>query len=110
MLYCAPYFPYEDLAEPHLGLCNSIVQAIKDLGYTAPTPIQKKAIPIILSGKDLIATAQTGTGKTAAFVLPVLEIFNKERKLRGKRIRALILTPTRELSIQIAANITEYSN
>lgn len=56
----------------NLGLCNSIVQAIKYLGYTAPPPIQKKAIPIILSGKDLIATAQTGTGKTAAFVLPVL--------------------------------------
>ena len=93
----------------NLGLCNSIVQAIEDLGYTAPTPIQKKAIPLILSGKDLIATAQTGTGKTAAFVLPVLEIFNKERKLRGKRIRALILTPTRELSIQVATNVAEYS-
>ncbi len=93
----------------NLGLCNSIVQAIEDLDYAAPTPIQKKAIPIILSGKDLIATAQTGTGKTAAFVLPILEIFNKERKLRGKRIRALILTPTRELSIQVAASVAEYS-
>ena len=92
----------------NLGLCNSIVRAIEDLGYTAPTPIQKKAIPLILSGKDLIATAQTGTGKTAAFVLPVLEILNKERKLRGKRIRVLILTPTRELSIQVAANVAEY--
>ncbi|NOQ64621.1 MAG: DEAD/DEAH box helicase [Methyloprofundus sp.] len=93
----------------NLGLCHSITQAIKDLGYTAPTPIQKKAIPLILSGKDLIATAQTGTGKTAAFVLPVLERLNKDRKLRGKRIRALILTPTRELSIQVAANVAEYS-
>jgi len=93
----------------NIGLSKSIVQAIKDLGYTTPTPIQKKAIPLILSGKDLIATAQTGTGKTAAFVLPVLETFNKERKLRGKRIRALILTPTRELSIQVAANVAEYS-
>ena len=93
----------------NLGLCNSIVQAVEDLGYTALTPIQKKAIPLILSGKDLIATAQTGTGKTAAFVLPVLETLNKERKLRGKRIRALILTPTRELSIQVAANVAEYS-
>jgi len=92
-----------------LGLSNPIVKAIKDLGYTAPTPIQKKAIPLILSGKDLIATAQTGTGKTAAFVLPILERFNKERTLRGKRIRALILTPTRELSIQVAANVAEYS-
>lgn len=92
----------------NLGLCNPIVKAIEDLGYTAPTAIQEKAIPIILSGKDLLATAQTGTGKTAAFVLPILEIFNKERKLRGKRIRGLIITPTRELSIQIAANIAEY--
>jgi len=92
----------------NLGLCNPIVQAIKDLGYTAPTPIQKQAIPIIISGKDLIATAQTGTGKTAAFVLPILEAFNKERQLRGKRIRALILTPTRELAVQVAANVAEY--
>ncbi|MFT6103213.1 MAG: superfamily II DNA/RNA helicase [Candidatus Endobugula sp.] len=97
----------------NLGLSPPIIQAIKELGYTTPTPIQKKAIPIVLSGKDLIATAQTGTGKTAAFVLPILEIFNnernKERKLRGKRIRALIITPTRELSIQVAANVAEYS-
>jgi ATP-dependent RNA helicase RhlE len=93
----------------NLGLCNPILQAIEDLGYAAPTPIQKQAIPIILSGKDLIATAQTGTGKTAAFVLPILEIFNKERTLRGKRIRALILTPTRELAVQVAANVTAYS-
>lgn len=92
-----------------LGLSNPIVQAITELGYTAPTPIQKQAIPIVLSGKDLIATAQTGTGKTAAFVLPILEKFNKDRKLRGKRIRALILTPTRELCVQVAANVEQYS-
>lgn len=92
-----------------LGLCNPIVQAIEDLGYTTPTPIQKQAIPIILSGRDLIATAQTGTGKTAAFVLPILESFSKERQLRGKRISALILTPTRELALQVAANVAQYS-
>ena len=92
----------------NLGLSNPILQAIKDLGYITPTPIQKQAIPLIISGKDLIATAQTGTGKTAAFVLPILEIFNKERPLRGKRIRALILTPTRELAVQVTANIAEY--
>jgi superfamily II DNA/RNA helicase len=92
-----------------LGLSSPIIQALKALGYTTPTPIQKQAIPIILSGKDLIATAQTGTGKTAAFVLPIVEKFNKERKLRGKRIRALILTPTRELSVQVAANVAQYS-
>lgn len=92
-----------------LGLCNSVVQAIEELAYTTPTPIQKQAIPIILSGKDLIATAQTGTGKTAAFVLPLLSLFNKERTLRGKRIRALILTPTRELAVQVAENVAQYS-
>ena len=92
-----------------LGLCDPVVQAIEELGYTIPTPIQKQAIPVIISGKDLIATAQTGTGKTAAFVLPLLTLFNKERTLRGKRIRALILTPTRELAVQVAANVAEYS-
>lgn len=93
----------------NLGLSEPILQAIKELGYTAATPIQKQAIPVILSGKDLIATAQTGTGKTAAFVLPILETFNQERKLRGKRIRALIITPTRELATQIEANVSAYS-
>ncbi|WP_049722826.1 DEAD/DEAH box helicase [Gilvimarinus polysaccharolyticus] len=93
----------------NLGLCDPIVQAITELGYSAPTPVQKQAIPLILAGKDLIATAQTGTGKTAAFVLPLLENINKERKLRGKRIRALILTPTRELAVQVAANVAQYS-
>jgi superfamily II DNA/RNA helicase len=93
----------------NLGLSNPIVQAIEDLGYTVPTPVQNQAIPIIISGKDLIATAQTGTGKTAAFVLPILELLNKDRKMRGKRIRALILTPTRELAVQVAANVAQYS-
>ncbi|NQZ33115.1 MAG: DEAD/DEAH box helicase [Oceanospirillaceae bacterium] len=92
-----------------LGLSDPILQAIKELGYNTATPIQKQAIPVILSGKDLIATAQTGTGKTAAFVLPILEKFNQERKLRGKRIRALIITPTRELATQIEANVNAYS-
>lgn len=92
-----------------LGLCSPIAQAIKELGYTTPTPIQKQAIPVIMSGKDLIATAQTGTGKTAAFVLPILERFSKVQTLRGKRVRALILTPTRELSVQVEANVALYS-
>ena len=100
-----------------LGLSNPIVQAIDELGYTTPTPVQKQAIPIILSGKDLIATAQTGTGKTAAFVLPLLTLLKKEKKgnkenkgrtLRGKRIHALILTPTRELAVQVAENVARY--
>ena len=92
-----------------LGLSDPILKAVADLGYTVPTAIQKQAIPVILSGKDLLAAAQTGTGKTASFVLPILESFNIERKLRGKRVRALILTPTRELAVQVEANVAEYS-
>ena len=92
-----------------LGLSDPILNAVADLGYTAPTSIQKQAIPVILSGRDLVAVAQTGTGKTASFVLPILEAFNTERKLRGKRIRALILVPTRELAIQVEVNVAEYS-
>ena len=92
-----------------LGLSESIVSAVTEAGYQKPTDIQKQAIPVILSGKDLLAAAQTGTGKTAAFVLPLLEKFNIDRKLRGKRIRALILTPTRELALQVDASIKQYS-
>ena len=92
----------------NLGLCEPLLQAIDGLGYTSPTPIQQQAIPAVIAGKDLIATAQTGTGKTAAFVLPILEKFNQDRTLRGKRIRALILTPTRELAVQVAANVADY--
>ena len=91
-----------------LGLCDPILKAVADAGYTEPTAIQKQAIPVILSGKDLVASAQTGTGKTASFVLPLLEKFNIERKLRGKRIRALILVPTRELAVQVEANVAQY--
>ena len=92
-----------------LKLSDPILKAVAEAGYTVPTAIQKQAIPIILSGRDLVAAAQTGTGKTASFVLPILEKFNVEDKLRGKRIRALILTPTRELAIQVEANVAKYS-
>jgi len=91
-----------------LGLSEPILKAVADLAYAEPTAIQQKAIPVILSGKDLIAAAQTGTGKTASFVLPLLEKLNIERKLRGKRIRALILTPTRELAVQVESSISQY--
>ena len=91
-----------------LGLSEPLLKAVADLAYTEPTAIQKQAIPVVLSGKDLIAAAQTGTGKTASFVLPLLEKLNTERKLRGKRIRALILTPTRELAVQVEASISQY--
>ena len=96
-----------------LGLSAPLSKALIEKGYNKPTAIQIKAIPVILSGKDLIAGAQTGTGKTASFVLPILEKFsaehlNKSHQLRGKRIRALILTPTRELAVQVEKNISEY--
>lgn len=91
-----------------LGLSESLLQAIADQGYETPTPIQEQAIPAVLAGKDLIASAQTGTGKTASFVLPIIERI-AGRKLRGKRIRALILVPTRELAIQVADNVTRYA-
>ncbi|MEH6454515.1 MAG: DEAD/DEAH box helicase [Psychromonas sp.] len=92
-----------------LGLSDPIVQAVTEQGYLTPTPIQEKAIPVILSGRDIIAAAQTGTGKTASFVLPILENLKDAPVVRAKRIRALILTPTRELAIQVEANIQQYS-
>lgn len=94
-----------------LGFCDPILNALTDLAYSEPTAIQKKAIPVVLSGKDLIACAQTGTGKTASFVLPILQklsVEHQDHKLRGKRIRALILVPTRELAVQVEASIEQY--
>ena len=91
-----------------LGLSDSLIKALADLDYSEPTAIQNKAIPVVLSGKNLVAAAQTGTGKTASFVLPILEKLNTDRKLRGKRIRALILTPTRELAVQVEQSIRDY--
>jgi len=93
----------------NLGLSDPILKAVAELGYETPTPIQEKAIPVILTGKNLIAAAQTGTGKTASFVLPLLEKFSEMPPIRAKRIRALILVPTRELAVQVDANITQYS-
>jgi superfamily II DNA/RNA helicase len=92
-----------------LQLSDPILKALADLDYTQPTPIQEKAIPVILSGKNLIAAAQTGTGKTASFVLPILQKLNTGHKLRGKRIRALILVPTRELAVQLEKSVAAYS-
>ena len=96
-----------------LGLSAPIVKAVADLGYTKPTPIQKESIPAVLSGKNILGTSQTGTGKTASFVLPMLEKLSAHNKqdetLRGKRIRALILTPTRELAVQIEESVAQYS-
>jgi len=92
-----------------LGLSEPLLRALSDVGYKTPTPIQNKAIPTILAGHDVVAAAQTGTGKTASFVLPLLDKLNTGKTLRGKRIRALILTPTRELAVQVEENIQRYS-
>ena len=94
----------------NLKLIEPILKALKTEGYTNPTPIQEKAIPIILERKDLLGCAQTGTGKTAAFAIPILQILHGEKnhvQVR-KTIRSLILTPTRELAIQIGESFTAY--
>ena len=88
-----------------LGLPAPLVKGVRAAGYTQPTPIQAKAIPLVLSGRDLIAAAQTGTGKTAAFILPILAHLLKG----GQRLRALVLTPTRELAAQIETNARDYA-
>lgn len=92
-----------------LGLSDPIVNAISELGYIKPTEIQKQAIPIILSGKDLMASAQTGTGKTASFILPLLEKMQSDGTVRSRSIHALILAPTRELAAQVEASIVKYA-
>jgi superfamily II DNA/RNA helicase len=92
-----------------LGLCDPILKAIAEQGYTTPTDIQSKAIPVVLRGENLIAAAQTGTGKTASFVLPILEKLRHGETQLKKRIRALILVPTRELAIQVNESIEQYS-
>jgi ATP-dependent RNA helicase RhlE len=94
-----------------LDLLEPILNALKTKGYTTPTPIQQQAIPIILSGSDIMGCAQTGTGKTAAFAIPILQNLTKNKRREGRRkIRALILTPTRELAIQIEENIQDYGS
>jgi ATP-dependent RNA helicase RhlE len=93
-----------------LQIIEPILHALKEEGYSSPTPIQEKAIPFILSGKDLLGCAQTGTGKTAAFAIPILQLLSKPHavKIGDKPIRALILTPTRELAIQIEESFRAY--
>jgi ATP-dependent RNA helicase RhlE len=92
-----------------LGLRSELLKAIADQGYTQPSPIQEKAIPVILQGKDVLASAQTGTGKTAGFTLPMLQILSSQPKIGKRQIKALILTPTRELAAQIQENVVSYS-
>src|SRR5262250_2960235 len=88
-----------------LGLAPELLRALSDKGYSAPTPIQSQAIPIVLAGHDVLAGAQTGTGKTAAFVLPLLQRLGPGS---GRAPRALVLTPTRELAAQVAESARSY--
>ncbi|MBB5685776.1 DEAD/DEAH box helicase [Sphingobium boeckii] len=90
-----------------LGLSDDLLRAVEESGYTEPTPIQKQAIPSVLMGRDLIGIAQTGTGKTAAFVLPMIDILGEGRS-RARMPRSLILEPTRELAAQVAENFDKY--
>jgi len=92
-----------------LGLSQALLKAVQKKGYTNPSTIQEKAIPLILQGKDVLASAQTGTGKTAGFTLPMLQILSEESKWKRRPLRALVLTPTRELAAQVYANVREYS-
>jgi ATP-dependent RNA helicase RhlE len=93
-----------------LGLSPNLTKAVREAGYTEPTPIQTKAIPVILQGHDVIGIAQTGTGKTAAFVLPILQQLTSRGAKMGRRgMRALIVAPTRELVVQIEENVRNYA-
>ncbi|MEY3674569.1 MAG: ATP-dependent helicase RhlE, partial [Pseudomonadota bacterium] len=95
-----------------LNLAPAIMQAVRELGYDTPTPIQAQAIPAVLAGQDLLAGAQTGTGKTAAFTLPLLHKLSLneagQNRFGGKAIRALVLTPTRELAAQVEESVRDY--
>jgi ATP-dependent RNA helicase RhlE len=91
-----------------LGLSAPILDAVKKQGYDKPSPIQEKAIPLVLTGKDVMAAAQTGTGKTAGFTLPLLELLSRGPRPGPNKIRALVLTPTRELAAQVAESVDLY--
>jgi ATP-dependent RNA helicase RhlE len=92
-----------------LGLSAELLRAVADQGYTEPTPVQRQAIPVILEGRDILAGAQTGTGKTAGFTLPLLQRLGATTRSNGRRgVRALILTPTRELAAQVEASVRTY--
>ena len=92
-----------------LNIIDPILKSLKEEGYTTPTPIQIQAIPIVLQGTDLLGCAQTGTGKTAAFAVPILQLlYATKTHDRKRRIRSLIITPTRELAMQIAESFNAY--
>src|SRR5688572_23176720 len=91
-----------------LGLGVPLLRAIAEKGYETPTPIQVEAIPPVLAGKDVCASAQTGSGKTAAFALPLLQRLSAKRRAGGRFTRAVVLVPTRELAVQIGESIRRY--
>jgi ATP-dependent RNA helicase RhlE len=91
-----------------LGLSDELLRALRDTGYTSPTPIQAQAIPAILDGRDVMGAAQTGTGKTAGFTLPLLQLLGNKPPVKSNRARALVLTPTRELAAQVEESVTTY--
>ena len=92
-----------------LQIIDPILKALEEEGYTVPTPIQSQAVPIVLQGNDLLGCAQTGTGKTAAFAIPILQLLSANKiNERKRRIRSLIVTPTRELAIQIGESFQAY--
>jgi ATP-dependent RNA helicase RhlE len=91
-----------------LGLSDPILKAVTAKGYDTPSPIQAQAIPVVIKGRDVMAAAQTGTGKTAGFTLPLLEILSKGQPAKSNQVRALVLTPTRELAAQVAESVATY--
>lgn len=91
-----------------LGLCNELLDAVAANGYVTPSPIQAQGIPAVLSGRDVMGAAQTGTGKTAGFTLPMLQRLNNGKKVSSNKIRALVVTPTRELAAQVAESVSTY--
>src|SRR3989338_5911274 len=93
------------LAFSEFGLSDEVLKAISSIGFEEPTPIQEKTIPLLLQGKDVIGQARTGTGKTAAFGLPIIETYKPELK----HVQALILAPTRELALQITEELRNYA-
>jgi ATP-dependent RNA helicase RhlE len=91
-----------------LGLAPELLRAVTQQGYTQPTPVQRESIPHVLAGRDLLAGAQTGTGKTAAFVLPILQNLNRQQRPGRRPIRVLVLAPTRELALQVEESVRTY--
>jgi ATP-dependent RNA helicase RhlE len=109
MIYPPIQEQYLNMSFTNLGLSAELLRAISDQGYIKPTPVQRQAIPVILQGNDILAGAQTGTGKTAGFALPLLQRLSERPRVKGKNgVRALILTPTRELAAQVEESVANY--